>query len=87
MNNTFTLEIVTPEKAFPPQQVSFLDVPAVKGRLTILPRHEPCVCLLKAGTVTLRDGAGEEEIVTISSGAMEVTREHTTLLVDKVERE
>ena len=84
---TFTLEIVTPEKTFPSQEVSFLDVPAVKGRLTILPHHEPCVCLLKAGNISIRDEAGKETAISVDIGTMEVTREKTTLLLSHIDAE
>ena len=74
------LEMVTPTGALPPRAVQFLDVPAEGGRLTILARHQPMVCLLRAGTVVARDAEGAEEQWTIRSGTLTVERGGVTLL-------
>ena len=46
---TFKLEIVTRDAGYPPREVTSLNVPAARGRLTVLARHQPLVCMLQAG--------------------------------------
>ena len=98
--NTFKLEIITPDKRYPPREVLSVDVPAEKGRLTVLARHQPFICSLTAGTVKIgiRDAGPEtgdfeprhtqavgKEEWTIGPGTMSVAREAVTLLVKYAE--
>ena len=81
----FALEILTPTGALPPRRLRFLDVPAEGGRLTVLPRHQPLICLLRAGEVVTRDEAGSEERWRIDTGTLTVGRAGVTLLTPRIE--
>ncbi len=83
---TFKLEIVTRDAGYPPREVTSLNVPAARGRLTVLARHQPLVCMLQAGRVTILDAEGAGEDWRIGEGTMTVTREIVTLLVHDAER-
>lgn len=88
MARKFKLQIVTPSGPTPLRMISFLDVPAVEGRLTVLANHEPMICSLNDGLVRIREGDEiEEERWEISRGTMEVTREDVTLLVREIRPE
>jgi F0F1-type ATP synthase epsilon subunit len=78
----FNLDIITPAGKVASRAVSFLDVPAVNGRLTVLAGHEPMVCSVDAGTVRVReDEEASEERWETEAGTLEVSREDVTLLV------
>jgi len=79
--NTVVLEIVTPDKTFPAQEVISIDVPAETGRLAILARHQPMVCLLKAGVLNVVAPDGERAQWTIGAGTLSVTDGTAALLV------
>jgi F0F1-type ATP synthase epsilon subunit len=65
--------------------VSFLDVPAAEGRLTVLANHEPMICSLNEGPVRVsEDEETAEERWEIARGTMEITRDGVTLLVREI---
>jgi F-type H+-transporting ATPase subunit epsilon len=82
--NAFRLEIVSPDTAYPARDVAALDVPAAGGRLSVLARHQPLVCLLEAGTVRLRSADGVVEEWTIEGGSLRVASDMVTLLVRRL---
>ncbi|MFC1462171.1 FoF1 ATP synthase subunit delta/epsilon [Verrucomicrobiota bacterium] len=85
MSRKFKLEIITPAGATPARMVTFLDVPAVCGRLTVLANHEPMICSLAEGFVRVReDDEVAEERWEIGQGSMEVTRDDVTLLLREI---
>jgi F0F1-type ATP synthase epsilon subunit len=77
--STFPLRIVTPDLALPPREVESLDVPAEEGRLTVLARHQPMICLVRAGRARIA-AAGRLEDWTIAAGVLRVDRQETVLL-------
>ena len=85
MYEKFKLDILTPAGGAPSRMVSFLDVPAAEGRLTVLANHAPMICLLGKGIVRIRedDEAAEERWET-GPGTLEVTRSGATLLVREI---
>jgi len=83
---TFRLEVVTRDAGYPPRNVTSLNVPAEKGRLTVLARHQPLVCMLHAGQVVILDAEGAREDWRIGEGTMTVTPKIVTLLVHDAER-
>ena len=73
---------VTPCAAHGPRDISAVDVPAEKGRLTVLARHEPMVCSLREGLLLVDDAEGQREQWRIGPGVMHVGRERVTVLTD-----
>jgi F-type H+-transporting ATPase subunit epsilon len=80
-SRTFTLEMIAPDQAPPPQAVASLNVPAENGRLTVLARHQPIVCALRPGTITVTDAKGEARAWQIGAGVLTVQDNRATLLV------
>lgn len=70
--NTFSLTLATPRQSLTRKGLVFLDVPAADGRLTILPNHQPLVCVLRDGEMVLRLQNGREERHPVGQGAMTV---------------
>jgi F-type H+-transporting ATPase subunit epsilon len=65
-DNTFMLEIVTPEEILYKEEVQFMVAPAVEGELGILKNHAPLVAALKIGVLRYQDPAGNEFRIAIS---------------------
>jgi F-type H+-transporting ATPase subunit epsilon len=57
-----------------------LNAKTTEGELTILPKHEPFVANLGAGTVMVRTTDGEQKF-DISSGVLEVSNNQATVLL------
>ena len=83
---TFQLDIVTAEKQVYSEQVESIVAPGFDGELGILPNHAALLCLLKPGELLVRKD-GEETIMAISGGFMEVMNNKATILADTAERD
>jgi len=81
---TFALEISTPTQTLPPRVLSFLDVPAERGRLTVLAGHQSLVCVLRPGIVRMRSADGDEETLVVGSGTMTVSADHVSILAESL---
>ena len=79
--DTFQLEIITPTGSFAPRSVLSLDVPAETGRLAVLARHQPLVCALTGGAVTVINENGTRENWTVGPGTLTVAGNSAVLLV------
>jgi F0F1-type ATP synthase epsilon subunit len=84
--SSFELEILTPLARYPRRKVSAVDVPAEKGRLTVLAGHQPLVCTLNRGAVRIEGTDGVTERWQVAEGFMTVLREGVTLLVESAEK-
>ena len=85
MDNTFYLEIITPEKQFYVGPASSLVMPALDGEYGVQPGHEPIVTAIEPGLVRFQaDGAWNE--VVVSDGFAEVMPDYVILLVSSAER-
>lgn len=80
VNNLMQLEIITPNGAEPLQEIKQIDLPAVTGRLTLLPGHQPLVCPLEPGKVMIETITGQTSRHT-GPGTLMVHGDHVTLLV------
>jgi F-type H+-transporting ATPase subunit epsilon len=81
-----TIELVTPERhVLAEEDVDVVIAPGIEGELAVLPQHAPLVTELRPGVVVLRRG-GEEEILAVSGGFMEVLGDTVTVLADTSER-
>ncbi len=90
MANSYTLDVVTPERIMLSEDVTQTIAPGSDGELGILANHAPLMTSLKPGEVkvTLADGRTTAHIV-ISGGFMEVAageNGRTTILADSAER-
>ncbi|HPF44657.1 MAG TPA: F0F1 ATP synthase subunit epsilon [Syntrophomonadaceae bacterium] len=84
-DNTFMLEIVTPEEILYKEEVQFMVAPAVEGELGILKNHAPLVAALKIGVLRYQDPAGNEFRIAISGGFMEVVDNVARVLAETAE--
>jgi F-type H+-transporting ATPase subunit epsilon len=79
------LEIVTAERIVYTADVDEVIAPGVQGQLGILPHHAPLMTTLQAGELLVKKG-GQEEILAISGGFLEVRPDHIIILADQAER-
>lgn len=81
-----TLELITPERSLITETgVDQLVAPSVDGQVTILPRHAPLLTILDPGVVLVRRG-GQDEVLAVSGGFLQVQENRVTILADASER-
>jgi F-type H+-transporting ATPase subunit epsilon len=78
---TFTLDLVTPERIFFSGPVNEFVAPGAMGEFGVLPGHAGMLAELKMGRLRYRDASGEKVLVT-SGGFAEVTGTKVTALLD-----
>ena len=71
MENTFYLEIITPDRQFYTGPADSLVMPALDGEYGVQPGHEPVVTALRPGTVRFHAEGVQHEVV-VSDGFAEI---------------
>jgi F-type H+-transporting ATPase subunit epsilon len=83
MAKTIHVDIVSAEQAIFSGEAQRVIAPGEAGELGILPEHTPLLTRIKPGTVRiLPAGGGEEEVIYVSGGMMEVQPDSVTVLAD-----
>jgi F-type H+-transporting ATPase subunit epsilon len=83
--SSIKLDIVTAERVVYSGDVDMVIAPGVEGQLGILPHHAPLMTMLQAGELVARKG-GQDEIMAISGGFLEVRPDRVIVLADAAER-
>lgn len=86
LNNEIKFEIVTPERIVLKEQVLQITVPTREGEITVLPGHIPLVAVLVPGVAEVKRPGGAIEIIAVSGGFIEVSRDKVVILADTAER-
>ena len=82
-----TLDIVTQEKRLLTVETTRVTVETEMGEITVLPGHIPLLAKLKEGLLRFEDAKGNEEIVAIFGGFLEVdTIGKVSILADSAVR-
>lgn len=82
-----TVEIVTPEKLLYSQGgVTLLSVPGAKGQLGILPSHAALLTTLDPGEIRIVRADGQEEVMAVTGGFLEVRQDKAVVLAETAER-
>lgn len=79
-------EIVTPERVVLKEEITQITLPTKAGEITVLPDHIPLVSSLVPGVVHVKKKDGQEEIMSISGGFLEVLKDKVVILADTAER-
>ena len=83
MAKTLHVDIVSAEASIYSGEASMVIAPGESGELGILPEHMPLLTRIKPGTVRIVPAAGgEEEVIYVSGGMMEVQPDQVTVLAD-----
>ncbi len=80
------LDIVTAERAVYSEEVEIVVAPGIEGQLGILPHHTPLMTTLVPGELRVRKG-GEETLLAITGGFLEVRPDRVIILADAAERD
>jgi len=84
-DNTFMVEIVTPEEILFRDEVQFLVAPGTEGELGIMRNHAPLVGSLKIGVLRYKDQNGTQKKLAVSGGFMEVVDNVARVLAETAE--
>lgn len=79
------VDIVTAEKVVFSDEVDVLVAPGVQGQLGVLPHHTPLMTTLEPGELVMRK-SGQEFVLAISGGFLEVRPDRIIVLADAAER-
>ncbi len=80
---TIHVDVVSAEESIFSGEAKFVALPGESGELGILPRHAPLITLIKPGAVRIvRADNGEEELVFVAGGILEVQPGTVTVLAD-----
>ncbi|AWB66422.1 F0F1 ATP synthase subunit epsilon [Saccharobesus litoralis] len=79
---TVHLDVVSAEKKMFSGLVESIQVTGIEGELGIMPGHAPLITPLKPGHIRLVKQFGEEEVIYLSGGILEVQPHNVTVLAD-----
>ncbi len=83
MANTIHIDVVSAEESLYSGEAEFVVLPGEAGELGIYPRHTPLITRLKPGSVRIKPaGGGEEELIFVAGGILEVQPQVITVLAD-----
>jgi F-type H+-transporting ATPase subunit epsilon len=83
MANTIHVDVVSAEESIFSGEAKFVALPGEMGELGIYPRHTPLITRIKPGAVRIqRADNGEEELVFVAGGILEVQPDGVTVLAD-----
>ena len=83
MANTIHVDVVSAEASIFSGEAEFVVLPGEAGELGIYPRHTPLITRIKPGTVRIKpSGGGEEELIFVAGGILEVQPNVITVLAD-----
>ena len=83
MANTIHVDVVSAEEQIFSGEAEFVVLPGEAGELGIYPRHTPLITRIKPGAVRIKPaGGGEEELIFVAGGILEVQPAMVTVLAD-----
>jgi F-type H+-transporting ATPase subunit epsilon len=83
MANSIHVDVVSAEESIFSGEAEFVVLPGEIGELGIYPQHTPLITRIKAGTVRIRPaGGGEEQLIFVAGGVLEVQPQVITVLAD-----
>jgi len=85
MAETFTLELVDPERVLASEAVEMVVLPGVEGDFGVLPHHAPLVSLLRPGVIRLYEGNRVVRRIFVAGGFAEVGEQGCIVLAEGAE--
>ena len=83
MANTIHVDVVSAEEQIFSGEAEFVVLPGEAGELGIYPRHTPLITRIKPGAVRIKPaGGGEENLIFVAGGILEVQPSMVTVLAD-----
>lgn len=82
-NPTIHVDVVSAEESIYSGEAEFVVLPGEAGELGIYPRHIPLITRIKPGAVRIKPaGGGEEQLIFVAGGILEVQPKVITVLAD-----
>src|SRR6187402_3983163 len=83
MAYTIHVDVVSAEEQIFSGEAEFVVLPGEAGELGIYPRHTPLITRIRPGTVRIKPaGGGEEQLIFVAGGILEVQPKVITVLAD-----
>jgi F-type H+-transporting ATPase subunit epsilon len=83
MANTLHVDVVSVEDSIWSGEAEFVVLPGEAGELGIYPQHTPLITRIRPGSVRIKPaGGGEEELIFVAGGILEVQPKVVTVLAD-----
>jgi F-type H+-transporting ATPase subunit epsilon len=79
---TIHVDVVSAEESIFSGEATFVVLPGEAGELGIYPRHTPLITRIRPGSVRIQKPGGEEELVFVAGGILEVQPNVITVLAD-----
>ena len=79
---TFQCRVVSARESLFEGDISMLIATGTEGELGIMAGHTPLITLLKPGPTQVKTATGEDEIIYVSGGVLEVQPKVVTVLAD-----
>jgi F-type H+-transporting ATPase subunit epsilon len=79
---TIHVDVVSAEESIFSGEAEFVVLPGEAGELGIYPRHTPLITRIRPGAVRIQKPGGEEELVFVAGGILEVQPKVITVLAD-----
>ena len=80
---TIHVDVVSAEESIFSGEAEFVVLPGEAGELGIYPRHTPLITRIRPGTVRIKPaGGGEEQLIFVAGGILEVQPKVITVLAD-----
>jgi F-type H+-transporting ATPase subunit epsilon len=80
---TIHVDVVSAEESVYSGEAEFVVLPGEAGELGIYPRHTPLITRIRPGTVRITPaGGGEEQLIFVAGGILEVQPKVITVLAD-----
>ena len=80
---TIHVDVVSAEESIWSGEAEFVVLPGEAGELGIYPKHTPLITRIKPGSVRIKPaGGGDEELVFVAGGILEVQPKIVTVLAD-----
>ena len=82
MAATLRLDIVTPDAIAYSRDVQMVTLPAIEGQIGVLPGHVPLLTQIVPGELIVRDSDGQEALLAVGEGLVEVTGTRIAIVTD-----
>jgi F-type H+-transporting ATPase subunit epsilon len=79
---TIHVDVVSAEESIFSGEAEFVVLPGEAGELGIYPRHTPLITRIRPGAVRIQKPGGEEELIFVAGGILEVQPALVTVLAD-----
>lgn len=76
------VKVITPEKEIFNEKAKSVSLPALPGRITILPNHTELISVIRPGEIKIEFGSGSKRFMS-EGGVVEVFKNEVNLLLKK----